>query len=155
MDKIVGIGEFIISNNKDDIIKTFALASCVAVTAYSRTQGVSGMIHIALPAEPSGENKINRVGYYADTGLPTFINEVLYHCGSIKENLSIGIYGGAISVQEDIFKIGPKNVAIVKKILRDFNLFCSIEETGNSISRTIYLDVATGIVNIMRLPIVI
>lgn len=153
MDKIVGIGEFIISNNKEDIIKTFALASCVAVTAYSRTQGVSGMIHMALPTKPAAGNKINRIAYYADTGLPIFINEVLYNCGNIREKLSIGIFGGATSVQEDVFKIGPKNVAIVKKILRDFNLFYSIEETGDSISRTIYLDVATGVVKVMRLPI--
>ena len=47
MDKIVGIGEYAISNRREDIIKTFALASCVAVTAYSPSKGVAGMVHIA------------------------------------------------------------------------------------------------------------
>jgi chemotaxis receptor (MCP) glutamine deamidase CheD len=30
MEKIVRIGEYAVSNNRNDILKTFALASCVA-----------------------------------------------------------------------------------------------------------------------------
>lgn len=153
MDRIVGIGEFMISNQRNDVIKTFALASCVAVTAYSRSKGIAGMIHMALPRKPLTEKAVNRVGYYVDTGLPIFINKIFYHYGCTSKEITFGLYGGADSIQEDVFKIGSQNIAMARKIFHNFNLSCSINETGKNISRTLYLDAATGEVKIMRLPI--
>jgi len=46
---IIGIGEYVVSNKKEDTIKTYALASCVAVIIYSSSKKVSGMVHISLP----------------------------------------------------------------------------------------------------------
>jgi chemotaxis protein CheD len=108
MDRIVGIGEFVISNHREDIIKTFALASCVAVTAYSSSNRVAGMIHIALPSSSRDVGPNVRPGYYAVTGVPSFINRMCSEYGCYKKDLKIGLYGGSNSINEDIFLIGKK-----------------------------------------------
>lgn len=153
MDRIVGIGEFIISNSKEDIIKTFALASCVAVTAFCPSKSVAGMIHIALPSPPRGVNPNIRLGYYAVTGLPSFINKMCLEYGCSKKEIKIGVYGGSNSIQKDVFQIGKKNISMVVKILKDMNLSYNIGETGGIISRTLIMDVAVGNVKIITQPI--
>ncbi len=153
MERIVGIGEFIISNNSEDCISTYALASCVAVTAYSYAKGVAGMIHIALPLPPKAPDLTTRPSYYAVTGLPAMINAMYKDYGCKMEELIIGLYGGADSIHNDVFKIGQKNVAMVKKILLEMRLSYITDETSGYISRTLYLDVAHGTVNVKTQPI--
>lgn len=153
MDRNVGIGELVISNHSEDILRTFGLASCVAVTAYSPSQGVAGMIHIALPTPPTDVNPMVRPGYYAVTGIPYFIQKLLSEYGCSKKDLRIGLYGGADSIHDDNFQIGKKNVAIIKKLLSDMKLYYSVDETGGIISRTLMMSVATGTVNITTQPI--
>ena len=153
MDRFVGIGDFIISNNREDIIKTFALASCVAVTAYCSPSKVAGMIHIALPSPPYDIDIYARPGYYATSGLPLFINKMCSEYGCSKKDLRIDLYGGSNSINGDVFQIGKKNIAMVKKILMNMNLLYNIDETGGNVSRTLAMDVATGTVKIMKQPI--
>lgn len=153
MERIVGIGEFIISNHSEDIIKTFALASCVAVTAFSPSNRVAGMIHIALPSPPRDVDPNVRPGYYAVTGLPTFIDKVCFEYGCSKKELKFGLYGGSNSIHEDVFQIGKKNITMIKKILMDMNLVYDIDETGGIISRTLVMNVAMGTVKINTQPI--
>ena len=153
MDRFVGIGEFIISNNRKDIIKTFALASCVAVTAYCSPCKVAGMIHIALPSPPYDIDTNARPGYYATSGLPLFVNKMCSVYGCSIKDLRIDLYGGSNSINEDVFQIGKKNIAMVKKILMDMNLLYYIDDTGGNISRTLSMDVATGTVKVMTQPI--
>ena len=74
MLKVIGIGEMSISTDINDTIKTFALASCVGVTAYSSVKKVGGMIHIVLPTPSIIEKSNRRCCYYESTGIPTFIN---------------------------------------------------------------------------------
>ncbi|GAB1483918.1 hypothetical protein MASR2M78_27350 [Treponema sp.] len=45
----VGIGEWAVSKSIDDVIKTYALGSCVAVIIYDAKAKVGGLIHVALP----------------------------------------------------------------------------------------------------------
>lgn len=153
MDRIVGIGEFVITNIMEDIIKTFALASCVAVTAYSSSNRVAGMIHIALPSPPKDVDPNVRPGYYAVTGVPSLINRMCSEYGCLKKDLKIGLYGGSKSINKDVFQIGRKNVAMIKKILMDMNILYDIDETGGIISRTLVMNVATGTVRIITQPI--
>ena len=63
MDRIIGIGEYIISDDPEDSIKTFALASCVAVTFYNPFIHLAGMVHIALPTPMDLEEAQRRPGY--------------------------------------------------------------------------------------------
>jgi len=155
MDRIVGIGEYAVSNNKNDIIKTFALGSCVAVTVYSMIKNVAGMVHIALPS-PNSSNIDNNTCYYATTAVPFLINKICYEFGCLKDELEIEVFGGAKSVREnDIFKIGQRNVETVKRILNELKLNYTATEIGGTFSRTLEMDVATGKVKVALQPITI
>ena len=57
MNRIVGIGEYVISNAPEDFIKTFALSSCVAVTFYNPSIHLAAMVHIALPTTTDLEGR--------------------------------------------------------------------------------------------------
>lgn len=153
MEKVVGIGEYIISNQKEDCISTYALSSCVAVVAYCPLRSVAGMLHIALPCPPKEEERIERPGYYATAGIPSMIHKMYHKYGCRKEELTISIYGGADSIYEDVFKIGEKNLEMVKIILKDLELSYAKEETGGYISRTLHLNVAEGKVSVTTQPI--
>lgn len=156
MQRIVGIGEMIISNDINDKIKTFALASCVGVTAYSYQRRVGGIIHIALPTPGIVENLNIKSCYYASTGLPLFINTLCNQYECSKRELNIQLYGGANSIRpNDTFNIGRKNIQKIKEIFVEMNLDIKFEEIGEIVSRTIELDMSNGHVNIWRQNIII
>lgn len=145
MQRIVGIGEMVISSNIEDTIKTYALASCIGVVAYSPYRKIGGMIHIALPKPLSIEEGDKRYCYYASTGMPRLINQMCKNYNCFKGELVISLYGGANSIRDnDTFNIGRKNIEAVRNILQEMNLKFHDTETGKNVSRTIELDILTG-----------
>lgn len=157
MKKIVGIGEYVISNNRDDTIKTFALASCVAVTVYSPINMTAGMIHIVLPCQTAtGCENYKQPSYYATLGVPLLINTMCSQYGCLKKELIIELFGGAKSSNNnDMFHIGQRNVIAVKNVLSDLELNYIDTETGGIRSRTLELDVKTGKKIIYSQPLII
>ncbi|KUO76533.1 MAG: archease [Clostridia bacterium BRH_c25] len=157
MDRIVGIGEFAVSDKKDDVIKTFALSTCVAVAVYSPLRNVAGMVHVALPSPASARDDDQmRPCYYASTGVPYLINKMCSEFGCLKGELMVELFGGAMSVRNnDIFKIGTKNINTVKEILNVLNIKYRAIEIGGICSRTLAMDVATGKINVIMQPITI
>lgn len=141
----MGIGEYKVSNKKDDCLKTFALSSCVAVTAYCPGKGCAGMVHIALPSPTREQDGSSRPFYYASTAIPLFIDKICLVSGCDKSNLEIGIFGGARSINpDDVFNIGEKNISAVKSAIDSLNLKYIHEETGGVYSRTLEMKVETG-----------
>ena len=154
MNKIVGIGEYIISNQDEDKIITYALASCVAVTVYCPLKKVAGMIHIALPEPMDNVNNSPKPGYYAIIGLPFFLQTIqnTYMCN--KENLHIQLFGGANSIRKnDAFSVGKKNIEIIERILTEKGFSYELQSVGGYVSRSIELEVETGQVKIDLHPI--
>lgn len=154
MDLIVGIGECIVSGNKHDCIKTFALSSCIAVTAYCPDKLCAGMVHIALPSPNRAQDGITRPFYYANTAIPMFIDKICSISKCHKDDLEICIFGGARSIkQNDIFYIGDKNTYAVKSALGKLNLNYTHEETGGVYSKTLEMKVETGEITVYLQPI--
>lgn len=154
MQKIIGIGEMLISNNAGDVIKTFALASCVALVVYSSVRKTGGMIHIALPSPATDEDKIKKPCYYASTGTEKIINKICSEYGCSKGELNISLYGGANSIREnDVFNIGKKNIDSVIESLLKQNLFLKNKDIGGTVSRTIELEISTGNTKVNYQPI--
>lgn len=156
MEHVVGMGEYLVTDKEDDIIRTFALATCVAVTAYSPMRRAAGMIHVVLPAPMDHKDKTERPSYFAETGIPLLINAMCRNFGLRKEELQIQMYGGAESMlPQDIFNVGKKNIDAVKYALLNMGLtICKADLRGNE-SRTIAMDVKTGSVEVHRQPILI
>jgi chemotaxis protein CheD len=161
MDNIVGLGDISVSEVPGVIIKTFALASCVAITAYCTSLHIAGMIHIVLPSCP--ENSVSDSNnpwkrnpcYYASTGVPLFINKLLAK-GCKKSELTVKVYGGATTSHcDDCFNIGSRNLRVVRDSLTRLGVRYTLADVGGNISRTLFMDVTTGTVRINTLPIII
>lgn len=154
--KILGIGEYHITNDNDDVIKTFSLGSCVAITIYCPKKKVSGMAHIALPFFTNEKDSVNRPAYFANSAIPLMLNEFCYKYGCKISDLQIGIFGGALSYRKnDVFKIGLRNVESIKSILSNKSMHISMEDTGGHYSRTVEIEVSTGKVKKHSTPIMI
>jgi len=155
LEIIVGIGEYAVTNTAS-VIKTFALATCVAVTVYSPRRKAAGMAHIALPAPSPDLGEVKRPAYYATTGIPLLIQEMQTKFGCVKKELIVNLFGGAISGHTfDTFNIGEKNIAMAKKVLSQLQLPIAKEEVGGRVSRTLILDVKTGMVQIYTQPLLL
>lgn len=153
MDKIVGLGDISISKVPGDIIKTFALASCVGITAYCASLHIAGMIHIVLPKRPEYSASNQNLCYYASTGVPLFIQK-MQDQGCKKSELIVKVYGGAATVRtDDCFNIGSRNLHEVQNLLSRLNVCYTLVNVGGSISRTLFMDVATGAIKVNTLPI--
>ncbi len=155
MEHVVGMGEYIVTDREDDILRTYALASCVAVTAYSPVKKAAGMIHVVLPSPLEDKDRWERPGYFAETGIPLLIGSLCKKYGCRKEELNIQLYGGAESMLDrDIYNVGRKNIDAVKYALLDMGLMISRADLRGNESRTIAMEVKTGAVAVYRQPIV-
>lgn len=141
----VGIGEWAIASGADDVIKTYALGSCLAVIITDVKIGITGLIHIALPDSSIDPEKAKRQpGYFADSGLPLMIEE-MKKLGSVRANVRVKIAGGAAVMDaKGIFDIGKRNLLATKRILWNSSLGAIAEDTGGDISRTVSVNARDG-----------
>lgn len=141
----VGIGEWAVSSDPSDELKTYALGSCVAVIIYDARLSIAGMIHVALPdSKVDPERARTKPGYFADTGLPFMIEEMKRR-GAVRENVWVKLAGGAAVMDPGgLFDIGKRNILAAKRILWGSSLGPVAEDTGGTMSRTVSIAVADG-----------
>lgn len=145
MRRDIGIGEYAVSSDPADTLKTYALGSCVAVMAWDRVNKIAGMIHVALP-----ESKINpakaelKPGYFADTGVPLMLRDMKKKGADVRK-LIIKLAGGSSIMDANRkFDIGKRNVIAIKRFLWKNGLGVVKEDVGGEISRTVAMEVGTG-----------
>lgn len=155
MIKVIGIGDYCISNDPQAVLTTYALSSCVALTAYEPNRLILGMVHIALPDSALAKvQPVSRPAHYVDTAVPFLIGRICAEYVCLRDNLVIQIYGGASSIREnDSFKIGPRNLQMMEEILRRMNLKPNYADIGGNVARSLEVDVATGIVKVKYQPL--
>jgi len=155
MKKVVGVSDLKVSNNVNDIIITHALGSCLGITAYDSVARVGGMVHVMLPLSKSDPQKAAlKPAMYVDTGFSLLLKEI-YSLGAQKQNLEINVAGGASMKQnagEDYFKIGQRNFTTFRKLLWKNDFIIANQEVGGSISRTMVLEMDSGLVTINKVP---
>lgn len=151
MDVLVNVGDCAVSSNPSDIIKTYALATCVGITAFSRRNRVAGMLHSLLPNCPDAASKVLRPYTYVDTGLPIFIEKML-KSGCLKSDIVFQVYGGASSsAKQDFFKIGSRNLVQAEDILIAYRVDYRMIDVAGHFSRTLIMEALTGNVKVNRL----
>lgn len=145
----VGIGEHKVSAKSDETLKTYGLGSCVAVVLYDRVQRIAGMLHVAYPESTVNGKKAGKLpGYFVDTGIPLFIEEIKQHNVERRNVWAKLIGGSALMDDNGRFNIGKRNVLAVRKALWNAGIGVLKEDTGESISRTVSIAVATGVVTV-------
>ncbi|MEF2144738.1 MAG: chemotaxis protein CheD [Desulfovibrionaceae bacterium] len=147
----LGVGDFGASKTPGEVVKTYALGSCVSVILLDpKTRGV-GMVHVALPdSSIQPERARERPGYFADTGLPALFQAMEKH-GAAKngQGMIVKLAGGAkVMDHNEVFNIGKRNVLAIKKILWQYKLGPVAEDVGGNFSRTVAVEVNTGRVTI-------
>ncbi|MDF2605959.1 MAG: cheD1 [Bacillales bacterium] len=153
MEIVIGLGEIATSNDTRDVIKTYALASCVGVTVYSPQKKIGGMIHIVLPKPLDNQTVNSKQGYYATTGIRELLRRFYYQYGCLKSELIVNIFGGSYAEgSNDLFKVGKRNLEETYKVLDSMNINYTSVDVGDMYSRTIQLEIKTGNVEITRQP---
>lgn len=147
MIKIIGLGEYAVSSCEEDIIKTYALGSCLGLVLYNPKEKILGMVHIVLPDHQEDQDQILglRQGYFAESAVPLLFKKVFGGYPDEKTLYQISLYGGASSNnKKDIFFVGERNLAKVEQILCENSIYYDKRNTGGHFSRTIEAYVKTG-----------
>lgn len=140
-----GVGEMVLSSKSDEVLATYSLGSCVALMLYDPVATVGGMIHCQLPlSRMDPEQAKSWPTRFTDTGVATLLQS-LYDRGAMKQRLIAKAAGGA-SVQDlkDHFRIGERNIAVLRKILWKNDILIAGSDLGGNVSRSVYLVMTSG-----------
>ncbi|HLY75122.1 MAG TPA: chemotaxis protein CheD [Planctomycetota bacterium] len=134
-----------ISQVKGEVLATYSLGSCVALSLYDPVIGAAGLIHCMLPQASIDPEKARRTpAMFVDAGVQTLLDRISA-MGSSRRSLIAKVVGGA-NVFDDrgMFRIGERNYATLRKVLWKNEILIAAEDVGGTKARTMYVSVATG-----------
>jgi chemotaxis protein CheD len=145
----VGMADLKVTSSPNRL-RTTGLGSCVGVTLYDEKLHIVGMAHVMLPSSELSRGQVN-VAKFADTAIPELVKQ-LELAGASRYRLIAKMAGGAqmfaFSGQNEMMRIGPRNVEACKEELKKLNIPVIAEDTGGTFGRTIEIDSNTGILYI-------
>lgn len=122
-----------------DAITTLGLGSCVGIALYDSTSKIAGLVHIMLPDSTKIRNNEN-FAKFADTGIDELISK-MKSIGANSNRLTAKIAGGAqmfaFNSNNDMLRIGDRNVEASKNKLKELGITILAEDTGLNYGRTI------------------
>lgn len=122
-----------------DAITTLGLGSCVGVTLFDSAKKIAGLAHIMLPDSTLVKNNSN-LAKFADTGIDACI-DMMVKAGANRRGLIAKIAGGAqmfaFGSNNDMLRIGERNIQATKKKLKELGIRIVAEDTGANYGRTI------------------
>jgi len=140
----VGLGEFQISDNPNEILTIYGLGSCVGVGVFDPEAGIAGLLHAVLPESGNGEC---RSAKYVDSGIKSLFS-ALEEAGAEEKRVKVCLVGGAnlltAAGHEGSFNIGDRNIESAQNQIAARDLSICGEDVGGSIGRTMRLYVADG-----------
>ncbi|KSV60703.1 chemotaxis protein CheD [Acetivibrio ethanolgignens] len=129
-----------------DAITTLGLGSCVGIALYDSIRKIAGLAHIMLPDSTLVRNN-NNIAKFADTGIDACI-DMMVKKGASRIGLTAKIAGGAqmfaFGSNNDMLRIGERNVEATKKKLKELGIRILAEDTGKNYGRTIEFYPETG-----------
>ena len=151
MNKTIKVGMADLNVSKTpDLLTTLGLGSCVGICLYDKLKKVAGLAHIMLPSSKEIKNNSNKAKF-ADSGIDELI-ALMAKEGANKNNLIAKIAGGSqmfnFNSQNDMLRIGERNVNATKVKLKELNIRIIAEDTGGNFGRTIVFDSDDGSLNI-------
>ena len=129
-----------------DAITTLGLGSCVGVVLYDPTKKICGMVHVMLPDSTKIKNNEN-VAKFADTGIEELLKQLVAK-GANRKSIVAKIAGGAqmfaFRSDNDMLRVGDRNVEATKEKLKQLQIPLIAEDTGKNSGRTIEFYPETG-----------
>lgn len=131
-------------------LTTLGLGSCVGISLHDPIIKVAGMAHIMLPDSTQIRNNSNKAKF-ADTGIDTLIDNMV-RLGANRRRIVAKIAGGAqmfeFSSNNDMLRIGERNIVATKEKLFELNIPILAEDTGANYGRTIIFDPENGYLHV-------
>ena len=142
---VVGMADLKVAKHPDSLT-TLGLGSCVGVTLHDAQKKIGGLAHAMLPSYKGFEGQT--IMKFADSAIIELLNQVT-RAGAKRGTLVAKIAGGAHmfgnkSSNNDMLKIGERNVAATLAILSQLRLPVKANETGGTHGRTIILNLDDG-----------
>lgn len=149
MNVVVDIADLAVSNDPHATLITYSLGSCIGVAIWDPGVKVGGMLHYMLPdSQLSPEKARANPAMFCDTGVPKLFRAV-YELGAQKQRLIVKVAGGSQLLDDNgTFNIGKRNYLALRKIFWKNGVMIKSENVGGNLSRTLKLEVATGIVTL-------
>lgn len=146
---VVGIGDLAVSNDVEASLVTYSLGSCLGVIIYDPVKRVGGLLHLMLPNSSIDQAKARQApAAFVDTGVPLLFRSA-YELGAKKQRIVLKVVGGAQLMEDErLFNIGRRNYEALIEILHRNGVLIRAERVGGQASRTVRLDLATGLVTI-------
>jgi chemotaxis protein CheD len=146
---VVDIADWVVSRDPAAVLITYSLGSCIGVSIWDPVARVAGLLHYMLPeANVAPEKAAANPGMFCDTGVPRLFRAA-YELGAVKHRIIVKVAGGSQLLDEKgTFNIGKRNYVALRKIFWKNGVLIDGEEVGGSVTRTMRIDVATGVVTI-------
>ena len=145
MNVVIGVADCHVTGDTANVLVTYALGSCIAVSIYDPVARVGGLLHFMLPEAPANAAQAGKSPYmFADSGIPMMFREA-YGKGAQKRRLRVRVAGGAtIMDDQSVFNIGQRNCLAMRKIFWRAGVIVHAEETGGKSARTMRFEIASG-----------
>ena len=129
---------------KEGMLVTYALGSCIGICLYDPLIKLGALIHIMLPLnmETGRKNTMK----YVDTGLRETLKQMEAK-GASRARITAKIAGGAKMFEINggsLGNIGQRNIESVHMNLKKEGIRLLKEDVGGSIARTLLFDVSNG-----------
>lgn len=143
--QVVGIADMAVSNRPSVVLATHSLGSCLGIAIYDPVARVGGMLHIMLPDSDLDVVKAAALpAMFLDTGMAALFR-ASYQLGAEKQRIKVYVAGGSqVMDNSGFFNIGKRNYEAFVKLCRQHHLHVEAEQVGGLVSRSLYLQVATG-----------
>lgn len=130
---------------EDDVLVTYALGSCLGLMIYDPVAQVGGLLHAMLPLSKINPEKAKGNPFmFVDIGVPALFKAV-YNKGGEKKRLIIKAAGCGNPIgNSEMFKIGDRNLTVLKKLLWKNNVMLTSKDTGGTNARTVNFTLASG-----------
>lgn len=142
---VVGVGDYAVSADRQSVLVTYALGSCIALLIHDPRACVGGLLHFMLPESRIDARKARKnPSMFADTGIPMLFHRA-YELGAVKSRLVVRAAGAAQVLNDaEVFNIGKRNYLALRRILWRAGVILRGEATGGTTSRTVRLEVGNG-----------
>jgi len=139
MRYVVTVADFK-AGKEGDVLVTHALGSCLGLMAFDPVAKVGGLLHAMLPISKINPEKAQTNPFmFVDTG------RQIYALGCKKRRMIVKAAGcGQPLGKNEVFRIGDRNLTVLKKFLWKNNILLESKDVGGQVSRTLCFDLSSG-----------
>lgn len=147
-DVRVRVADLAVAGGRTRLV-TVGLGSCVAIVLHDPATGIGGLAHVLLPS-PAMSRESDNPAKFPSTAVPVLLNDMARLGASGR--VTARLVGGACMFRSLLavggVNVGERNVAASREALDAAGIAIVAEDIGGEYGRSVYLDVATGLLRV-------